>query len=51
MPLVLRRRDRQEERSEEVPNQVSTGCQNPVLEDLDLAARSIGASVADNRVE
>ena len=51
MPLVLRRRDRQEERSEEVPDQVSTGCQNPVLEELDSAVGSIGGSIADNRVE
>ena len=47
----MRRRGRQEERSEEVPDQVSTGRQNPVLEELDSAAGSIGGSVADNRVE
>ena len=51
MPSVLRRWGRQEERSEEVPDQVSTGRQNPVLEELDPAVGSIGESVADNRVE
>ena len=51
MPPVLRRRGRQVEQSGEVPDQISTGCQNPVLEDLDSAAGSIGESVADNRVE
>ena len=51
MPLVLRRRGRQEERSEEVLDQVSTGRQNFVPEELDPAAGSIGESVADNRVE
>ena len=51
MPLVLRRRGRQEERSKEVSDQVSTGRQNPVLEELDPAAGSIVESVADNRVE
>ena len=51
MPPVLRRRDRQGEQSDEVPDQVSTGCQNPVPEDLDPAARSRGGSVVDNRVE
>ena len=39
------------EQSGEVPDQISTGCQNPVLEDLDSAAGSIGESVTDNRVE
>ena len=47
----MRRQGRQEERSEEVPDQVSTGRQNPVLVVLDPTARSIGGSVADNRVE
>ena len=47
----MRRRGRQEERSEEVPDQVFTGCQNPVLEELDPATGSIDGSVADNRVE
>ena len=47
---VLGRQGRQEERSEEVPDQVSMGRQNPVLEELDPAARSIGESVADNRL-
>ena len=51
MRPVLRRRGIQEERSEEVPDQVSTGHQNPVLEELDPAAGSIGESVANNRVE
>ena len=51
MPLVLRRRGRQEEWSEEVSDQVSTGCQNPVPEELDPAAGSTGGSVADNSVE
>ena len=51
MPPVLRRRGRQEERSEEVPDQVSTGRQNPVPEELDPTAGSTGGSVADNRVE
>ena len=50
MPLVLRRRDRQEQ-SEEVPDQISTGRQNPVPEELDPAVGSTGGSVADNRVE
>ena len=39
------------EQSGEVPDQISTRCQNPVLEDLDPAVGSIGESVADNRVE
>ena len=39
------------EQSGEVPDQISIGCQNLVLEDLDLTAGSIGESVADNRVE
>ena len=51
MPPVLRRRGRQGEQSEEVPDQVSTRRQNPVPEELDLAAGSIGGSVADNRVK
>ena len=51
MPPVLRRRGRQVEQSGEVPDQISMGCQNPVLEDLDPAAGSIGESIADNRVE
>ena len=42
MPLVLIRRGRQGKQSEEVPDQVFTGCQNPVLEDFDPAAGSIG---------
>ena len=51
MPPVLRRRGRQEEQSVEVPDQISTGRQNPVLEELDPAAGSTSGSVADNRVE
>ena len=51
MPPVLRRRGRQGEQSEEVPDQVSTGRQSPVPEKLDPAAGSTGGSVADNRVE
>ena len=51
MPPVLRRRGRQEEQSEEVSDQISTGRQNPVPEELDPAAGSTGGSVADNRVE
>ena len=48
MPLVLGRR---EEWSEEVPNQVFTGRQNSVLEELDPVDGSIAESIADNRVE
>ena len=51
MPPVLRRRGRQGEQSEEVPDQVFTGRQNPVPEELDPAAGSTGGSVANNRVE
>ena len=50
MPPVLRRRGRQGEQSEEVLDQVSTGRQNPVLEELDPAAGSTGGSVADNKL-
>ena len=50
MPLLLRRWGRQVEQSGEVPDQISTGRQNPVLEELDPAAGSIGESVADNRL-
>ena len=51
MPPVLRRRGRQGEQSEEVPDQISTERQNLVSEELDPAAGSTGGSVADNRVE
>ena len=51
MPLILRRRGRQEERSEEVSDQVSLGRQNPIPKELDRAAGSTGGSVADNSVE
>ena len=47
----MRRRGRQEEQSEEVPNQISTGWQNPVPEELDPVVGSTGGSVADSRVE
>ena len=50
MPPVLRRRGRQGEQSEEVPDQVSTGRQNPVPEELDPAAGSTGGSVAENKL-
>ena len=51
MPPILRRRGRQGEQSEEVPDQVSTGHQNPVPEELDPAAGSTGGLVVDNSVE
>ena len=51
MPSILKRRGRQEERSEEIPNQVSTGRQNSVSKDLDSAAGSTGGLVVDNSVE
>ena len=51
MPPVLRKWGRQQEQSEEVSDQISTGRQNPVHEELDPAAGSTGGSVADNRVE
>ena len=47
----MRRRGRQEERSEEVPDQVFMGHQNSIPKELDLAVGSTGGSVADNRVE
>ena len=47
----MRRRGRQREQSEEVPDQVSTGRPNPVPEELDPAAGSTGGSIANNRVE
>ena len=47
----MRRRGRQEEQSDEVPEQVFTGRQNPVPEELYLAAGSTGGSAADGRVE
>ena len=50
MPQIWKRRGRQEERSEEVPDQVSTGRQNSVSEELDLAAGSTGGLVVDNSV-
>ena len=48
---ILERRGRQEERSEEVPDQVSTGRQNSISEELDPAVGSTSGSVADNSVE
>ena len=42
MPPVLRRRGRQGEQLDEVPDQVSMGRQNPVLEVLDPVAGSTG---------
>ena len=51
MPPVLRRRGRQVEQSGEVFDQISTGCQNHVPEELDPVAGYIGGSVTDNRVE
>ena len=51
MPPVLRRWGRQEEQSKEVTDQISTGRQNPVLEELNPAVGSTGGSVANNRVE
>ena len=51
MPPILRKRGRQEEQSEEVPDQVFMRCQNPIPKELDPAAGSTGGSVADNRVE
>ena len=51
MPPSLKRRGRKEEQSDEVPEQVSTGHQNPVPEEVDPAAGSTGRSTADGRVE
>ena len=51
MPSVLRRWGRQVEQSSEVPDQICTGCQNHVPEELDPAAGSTSGSVADNSVE
>ena len=51
MPPILKRRGRQEERSEEVPDQVSTRHENSVSEELDLAAGSTDGLVVDNSVE
>ena len=51
MPSVLRRRGRQEEQSDEVPEQVSMGRQNSILEKLDPTARSTSGLAAKNRVE
>ena len=46
----MRRRGRQVEQSGEVPDQISTGLQNPVLEELDPATGFIGGLVVDNSV-
>ena len=51
MPLVLRRRDRQKEQSDEVSEQVSTGCQNLVPKELDPIAGSTNGSATKNRVK
>ena len=51
MPPVLRRRGRQQEQSEDIPDQISTGCQNPVPEELNPVVGSTGGSMAENRVE
>ena len=51
MPPVLRRRGRQGEQSDEIPDQISTGRQNTIPKELDPAVGSTGGSVADNRVE
>ena len=51
MPPILKRQGKQEERSEEIPDQVSTGRHNSVSEELDPAAGSTDGLVADNRVE
>ena len=51
MPPVLSGRDRQGEQSDEVFDQISTGRQNLIPEELDSAAGSTDGSVADNRVE
>ena len=51
MPLVLKRQGKQGEQSYEVPNQVSTGCQNLVPKELDLVVGSIGGLAVEDRVE
>ena len=51
MPSVLRRRDRQGEQSDKVPDQVSTGRQNPVPEEVDSTVGSTGGSATNGRVE
>ena len=51
IPSILRRGGRQEKQSKEVPDQVSTGRQNLVPEELDPAVGSTGGLVAENRVE
>ena len=51
MLLVLRRRVRQEEQSNEVPEQVSMGRQNLVLEEVDPAVGSTSELAANGRVE
>ena len=51
MPLVLRRRGRQEEQLDEVLQHVSTGRKNPIPEEIDPAARSTDGSAAENRVK
>ena len=51
MPLVLRRWGRQEEQSDEVPEQAFTRRQNPVHEEVDPTVGSAVGSVADGRLE
>ena len=51
MPLVLRRRGRQGEQSDEDLDQVFTGYQNLVPKELDPAAESTSGSIVENRVE
>ena len=51
MPPVSKRWGRQKEQIDEVSDQIFTGHENPIPEDLDPTVRSIGGSTADNRVE
>ena len=51
MPPILKRRGRQEERSKEIPDQVSTGHQNSVSKELDPTVGSTGGLVVDTSVE
>ena len=51
MPPVLKRRGRQGEQSDEVFDQVSTGRQNPIPEELDLAVGPTGGSATEDRVK
>ena len=51
MPSILKRWGRQKERSEEIPDQVSTRRQNSVSEESDPTVGSTGGLVVDNSVE